>query len=420
MNGLSEVPFDCDCNNFAPRFGFAYNTPGGGLLRGAYGLQYGEIFAATYSQERFNPPGNIRLSVVAPDLVDPLAGLSLNSLDPNARSSVIRLAPELAAPYSHQYNFSWEVAAKQGVFAQLGYVGSRTHRLLSGWVLNRARPRDGIEHTTHTVNQRRPDARYYDIRHILNGSRAYYDAAKATLGIRGLHGLTLDFSYWLSKAIDLGAHYASNAGVRDAFAGRSQTEADVHGDVKGLSDFDQPHAALWRVSYTTPAASAANSIWNRALGGWSLFSVILVKTGTPFQLYAGSDAPGIGNVDGISGDRPYILDPAILGRNIDHPDMSRSQLPQEAFRFVRTGEPSGNLGRNVFRKDGIGNVNVAVSRSWRIANGSTLMFRAESINFFNTAQFAFPGNQLSARNFGQITNTLNDGRTFNFTLRLSL
>ncbi len=419
VNSLSEIPYRCDCNNFAPRFGFAYKTPKFGVLRAAYGLQYGEIFTATYSQERFNPPGNLRVSVVAPNLLDPLAGVSTDTLDPNARSTVIRLAPDLVSPYSHQYNFSWEVATSRGVFAQLGYVGSRTHRLLSSWMLNRARKVDGIAHTIRTVNSRRPDPRYFDIRHILNGSRAYFDAAKATVGIRDRYGLTLHFSYWLSKAIDLGAHYASNATVRDAYAGRSQTESEVHNDVKAHSDFDQPHAALCRVNYRTPSLGAAKSAWNKALGGWNLSSVVLLKTGTPFAVQSGSDGPGFGNIDGVYGDRPHVVDPSVLGRTIDHPDTSRQRLPRSAFRFIRADEERGNLARNAFRKDPIQNVNVAVSRSWKIANESTLTLRAESINFFNTPQFAYPGNDFSGANFGQITNTLNDGRTFNFTMRLS-
>ena len=45
-------------------------------------------------------------------------------------------------------------------------------------------------------------------------------------------------------------------------------------------------------------------------------------------------------------------------------------------------------------------------------------FRAESINLTNTPQFAEPGLSLAAPNFGQINNTLNDGRTFRFLLRL--
>jgi hypothetical protein len=44
-------------------------------------------------------------------------------------------------------------------------------------------------------------------------------------------------------------------------------------------------------------------------------------------------------------------------------------------------------------------------------------FRAESINLLNSPQFAEPGTDLSSGNFGQITNTLNDGRTFRFLLQ---
>ena len=418
VNGLSTLPFRCDCNNFAPSVGFAQRTPVG-VFRGAYGLHYGEIFAATYSQERFNPPGNIRVNAVAPDLLDPFADLSIDVADPSARTAIIRIAPDLVAPYSHQYNFSWELANSRGIYSQVGYVGSRTHRLIAGWVLNRARQVEGLDRTVGTVNLRRPDQRYYDVRRILNGSRAYFDAAKATVGLRDVNGLTADFSYWLSKAIDLGAHYASNGSVRDAFAGRSQTEWEVHGDVKALSDFDQPHAAIARINYRTPAIGPSRSLWNKALGGWELYSVVLLKTGTPFIMYTGSDGPGFGNVDGVMGDRPHLLDPSVLGRSIDHPDTSRQRLPRSAFSFVPADAPSGSIGRNVFRKDGIRNVNFSVARSWKIASESTLTLRAESINFFNTPQFAFPGNDLSGGNFGQITNTLNDGRTFNLTMRLS-
>jgi hypothetical protein len=44
-----------------------------------------------------------------------------------------------------------------------------------------------------------------------------------------------------------------------------------------------------------------------------------------------------------------------------------------------------------------------------------LTIRAESINLFNTAQFAAPAFMLSDSSFGGITNTLNNGRS----LRLS-
>ena len=56
--------------------------------------------------------------------------------------------------------------------------------------------------------------------------------------------------------------------------------------------------------------------------------------------------------------------------------------------------------------------------SWTLRSEWQATFRAESINFFNTPQFADPNPDLSSPAFGKITNTLNDGRSFQFTLQL--
>lgn len=122
-------------------------------------------------------------------------------------------------------------------------------------------------------------------------------------------------------------------------------------------------------------------------------------------------------MDANGGDRPNLLDPSILGRTIGDPDTSARRLPAEAFYFMQPTEVRGNLGRNVFRKGGIRNVNASISRTWSLSSEKRLTFRAESINLFNTPQFAEPGTSLGLPNFGQITNTLNDGRTFQFSLR---
>ena len=63
-------------------------------------------------------------------------------------------------------------------------------------------------------------------------------------------------------------------------------------------------------------------------------------------------------------------------------------------------------------------MNASISRTWIVGQEKTLSFRAESINFFNTPQFGPPGHELVSSNFGQITNTLNDGRTFQFGMQL--
>jgi hypothetical protein len=72
----------------------------------------------------------------------------------------------------------------------------------------------------------------------------------------------------------------------------------------------------------------------------------------------------------------------------------------------------------MFRKGPIRNVNASLTKAFQVRKDWRLQFSAESINFFNTPQFADPGFELTNPNFGQITNTLNDGRTFRFGLQL--
>ena len=41
-------------------------------------------------------------------------------------------------------------------------------------------------------------------------------------------------------------------------------------------------------------------------GSWTISGALLLKSGTPFPVFAGSDAPGFGNVDGENGDRVHV------------------------------------------------------------------------------------------------------------------
>src|SRR5262245_40437238 len=421
VNNLNVIPYDSDWNNLAPIFGFAYRLPKNfGVARGAYGAHFGEIFFVTYQQIRFSPPLNHKIVVTAPDLLNPL-GTGAGGRLPTARPTVYALDPELATPYSHQYNLSWEPEWNKSARLQFGYVGSRSHKLLSMWYLNRAHPVPGIPQTTATINQRRPNQDIADYRLVVNASRGYFDAARVSLALPNWRGLTVDASYWFSKAVDLGSSYTNTANENDSRKGRSQYEYETRRDMKGPSDFDQTHAFLWRMSYVIRTTKFPRLL-SAFTDGWNLSTVILIKTGIPFNIGSGSDGPGFGNVDGNGGDRPNLLDPAILGRTIANPDTSKQLLPRSAFQFINPTDARGNLGRNVFRKGPIRNVNASLQRSWgfkpSVNKDLRLTFRAESINLFNTPQFAEPGFELANPNFGAITNTLNEGRTFRFMLQI--
>ena len=415
LRHLTPIDFNCDCNTFAPQFGFAWRIHGGGLIRAAYGLHYGDIYPQTLQQGRWDPPNFLKVEVQAPpSLFTPLQGTYLG---PGARHTQFDVPPNLEAPYSHQYTFLWEPMPGKPWSIQLGYIGARTHKLFMMWFDNRAVPVPGVPQITATISQRRPDPRYFELRQVQNASNAYFDAARITLKAPSWHGFTGDTSYWFSKALDTGSAYTNMAAGDEARQGYSQSQSPVAQDLKGPSAFDQSHAVMVRFSYLVPALSRGNHVLRDVVRGWRVSGVFLAKTGLPFTVITGSDGPGSGNVDGSNGDRPNLLDPGILGRTINNPATSQALLPHSAFGYIAPTDLRGTLGFNTFRRGGIRNMNAALARSWTLHSDWQATLRAESINLFNTPQFADPNPDLSSPAFGKITNTLNDGRSFQFTLQ---
>jgi hypothetical protein len=242
--------FGSDWNNFAPSAGFAYRLPGRwGVLRGAGGVMFGQIFPVIFGIDRYNKPYNSRVIIQAPALGSPLVGVDTNPA--NIRSSRWLLSPEIATPYSYQYNFSWEGELSRNWRMTLGYTGSRTHKMFYNFLLNRAVLVPGIPFTTATVAERRPDPTAFEILDIHNGSRAFYDGAIATIATPRWNGLSLTGSYWLSKSIDFGTDYTFTGIGNSSREAAGQSGVNARQDQKGLSDFDQPHAALVQASYDT-------------------------------------------------------------------------------------------------------------------------------------------------------------------------
>ncbi|MBL8216073.1 MAG: hypothetical protein JNK87_35455, partial [Bryobacterales bacterium] len=283
-------------------------------------------------------------------------------------------------------------------------------------------PLPGIPLTTATVDARRPDPRFYDVRYVLNAGLAYLDGAQVAFDMPRWRGITAGFNYTFSKAIDEGSDYTTTAANRDIARGRAQAQYESLLDRRGLSNFDSPHALIVYQAWDFPKLRTSHR-WIRLLANdWQWNHSMLWKSGTPATLYVGSDAPGFGNVDGGPSDRPNLLDPSILGATISHPDIAGKILSRDKFGFIVPGDRRGNLGKGTFRRARIGNWNGGVSKRWRIPGAAEriVLFRAEAFNLSNTPQFDEPNRNLNASVFGKITNTLNDGRIFQFGLRFIL
>ncbi len=98
----------------------------------------------------------------------------------------------------------------------------------------------------------------------------------------------------------------------------------------------------------------------------------------------------------------------------------RSCCAASAFAYMNAPtQMAGNPGRATFRKGKIANVNASVSRTFAVAGDWTATLRAESINRSILRSSPSPAPRFRRQTSGQITNTLNDGRAFRFTLRMS-
>jgi hypothetical protein len=415
IRNQESLPYRTDWNNFSPRFSLAWRAGRGWTARAMYATSFMPIPPVTYQQVRNNLPGVFYVQVPDPDLANPLHGIDLSRKD--GRNSPTWFSPDLVSPYSHQYNAGIERQVFAGAILRFSYIGSRTIKLLNSYVMNRAEPVPGIPLTSATVDQRRPDPRYYETRTVLNGGIAWFDGGQATLDLPARRGFAGGVTYAFAKALDQGPDFSGTAANKDLLSQRSQHQYDSLADRKGLSTFDSPHSLAFYYTYELPRLNGGPAPLRLVAGGWQFSGVNMWKRGTPLTLYIGSDAPGFGNVDGGPSDRPHIVDPSILGATIANPDVAPLILRRERFAFIRPGEPRGNLGRNTFRKAPIWNWNAALARQWRVAREQTIQFRAEAINLSNTPQFDEPQRNLSAQSFGKITNTLNDGRVFQLGLR---
>jgi hypothetical protein len=441
INNLTDPKMPTE-QGFAPRFGFAWNPNHGRLtIRSGYGISYSSIFPVTYQTTRFNPPSVQVLEINAPSLVQALqlaqAAPTMKPI-PGAQPDLYLLSPDLVLPYTHMYNLALEWVLPSQTLVRVAYMGSRSFHLLTQGLYNRPVVVPGIPTTEATLNQRRPDQRYGAINMVESNSIDYYDAAQATIEKRLTHGLTFRAVYTFSKDIDLGGDFtntASGVEVPPETGTPTCENCNQFADQKGVALFDTPQVLLFSYVYRLPFFSGSTRWPGTALKGWQISGTTLFQSGVAYHFHTGSDAPGYGNVDGNSQDRPNILNPSLLGKSLDNPDTVPGLLGADTCRPPGTDGLSylhckyfdtniapggrGNLGMNTFRKDGTANWNVAVGRSFRLANERSLDFRSEFINFFNSPQFDKPGVQLALATFGKITNTVNRGRQVQFTMKLN-
>jgi hypothetical protein len=255
-----------------------------------------------------------------------------------------------------------------------------------------------------------------------------YNAGQVTLRHTMSHGLQTDFSYTLSKSLDLGSSAERIGGqLSNNYAFSQITNTFNPSQNYGVSDFDVTHLVTGDWTYQVPLgrghALGAGSNWlvNGVIGGWEFAGLARWTSGLPFSTPVAS-----GTVTAV-----VINSFAVPTGPI------KIQKKGNVLHFTSNGQPvdpatgvgvryplTGEVGpRNNYRGDGYFGIDTGLHKRWQIKDRQQLVFAWEVFNVSNSVRFdtnpATFQNNFNQGNFGTYGATLTQPRIQQFSLRYS-
>ncbi len=266
-----------------------------------------------------------------------------------------------------------------------------------------------------TVGQAlRPYPQYLTIDSSQSGDKSghsTYNALVLKLDRRFSRGLTMQWSYALSKLLTDSDTYYANAGFAEDQGNR--------GLEKSIGNYDQTHVGKLNTIYELPVGKGkrwlTHGVAAQALGGWRISAIQVYSSGFPIGVTR--NAP-LSIFNGVN--RPFITNYNWRSSYTDSFDPNvDSFLSAAAF----PAQPAGVLG-NATRFNPLVrafpnlNENISLGKSFRITERFRLDFRAEAFNFLNRTVFGTPGTNLNLNTFGIISSQSNSPRQMQMALKL--
>ena len=385
----SQFLLNTDRNNFAPRFGFAWQALSKTVVRGGYGIYYNALETVFLGLTRYNPP-LIQTFTVAnptfPNLLDKAtAGIPSGLVIPNK---------DTATPYAQHINLTverelWNPQSTVSV-AYVGTLGRKESRL---------RLPNGGE---NAAGFRRPDPTVGVVSVLETSANSSYHSFQMSWSQRVNKDLQMRAAYTFSKYLD----YVSGLTSSNTGLDRTQIpldERDLSLD-RGRSDFDIPHiftlTGIWRV----PFFANRRDLAGRLLGGWSLSSVATLQSGRTYSLFSGTN-----NLNASNNNRLLDL-PGTLIRCGSCATPVRLTDGVTKAQLTPAAGALGTLGRNSQRTDGLVDTAFSLSKDFRVTERLRVQLRGELFNAFNVANFNAVDNVLVSPNFGRYTSAFDPRR----------
>ena len=410
-NGIDSI-FPPDKNNFAPRFGFAYQ-PGADqslVVRGGIGAFYDQINMNPFLD--FRPGGagadGLQDNPIGPHPVD---NYSVNGytwqpntyLFPGQTScptlsgcvdpatllplvyNVYSVGRNFRTPYFFNYNFQIEKGFGNGAAVfQVGYVGSAGHKL-------------SVMDDINQVGQF--NAQYPNIGSVLqlnSVGNSNYNALQSTFKIRSWHGLSSQFGYTWSHELDTMSEY------------RGSIQFDYRNPKLdyGSGDFDTRQNFTAFFTFDVPGSSHGPKMLTH---GWQVSSLMSFHGGQPFNFNAGTQRPGLNLVQNPFSGVRHTFSAANGGMPWVNP--AAFCVPGSAgcpgpTATTADGLFIGDIGRNAFYGPGFADLDLSVIKNIPVTEQLKVQLRAEMFNVFNRINLATGAGSVGGN--GYVGDTIGD------------
>lgn len=439
-----------DPNNFAPRIGFAYShfKKNNFVVRGGYGIFYSRSSFAYLFSNISHPPfyfqsilnnttNSVNFSNPFPTTVpsqDQFPRLVTNSL--LAGNSFDR---NIRTPHIQQFNLGVQFSVSGDMKLEAAYVGTRGLNLFRQVAINQARlaspenPINGITTNTPATANVQSRATFQGV--SVGGNfisdqttaQSTYHSLQLSLTRRISRGLQFLASYTFAKSTDNASGTGGGAGTDGLLnVGQNLDSSAIIGNQldsranRGLSNFDRKHrfvsSFLWELP--KPAFANRSKAGRLFFSGWQMSGIVTAMSGLPIDVidsgagtfYLGPGGGGrpnwVSGVSPTSGIRagyyfnPFAFARPVVSAGLVIPTSNGAAVAGSGCPLIVSTYCTdfGNVGRNSLRGPRQFNIDLAISRRFRINETKNIEFRTEFFNLFNNVNYANPISNLNAVN----------------------
>jgi len=427
QNGYPRGLMYANHTNFAPRLGLAQNLPRLGVVAHiAYGIFYTPVDMNTWCNQRHNVPYVFPETAQSDPYIPSIK--TLNFPTPVLGTTAVSFtALQLHAPaqYVQQWSTSLEKQLGAETTVELGYLGAGGFHLQRSHLINNAQPGPGL------IQPRRPNPTISFVANTVfpaavastmtsstfpvstinlleNTSQSWYDAGYVNVRRRASNNLSFLANYTFAKALENAPDFRSPMFE----AATPQNNDDLNAE-KGPG-CDIRHRVAISAVYNTPTLGQ-NRLVRDLIRNWRGSVVYQIQSGFPLTISVFGDTANAGTVVGENPIRANTTGKPVFGSGTRN---SSTWFSPAAFS-APPAYTYGNAGRNTVYGPGLQTMDLALVRSFNLAEKARFETRAEFFNALNHTNFGTPNRFVNTSSFGSITEVATPGREIQVSARIS-